>query len=426
MKRGSMFHNRSRSQVEMPIHKKIYYYKNTSLDEFITEPATLDEINKKIKSIYSQIETVGKKCEERLHETEREYEVLLEKERIELDREISNHLDKMEELLNEYKQRNEINYTGIYKSLTKEVFQLQKEFELSNIKIKKHLNKVKEYEEDIEFISKEINYSKDVKKFLQNKIDVLIGSPSRNNNNNTINTGRIVNHHEDKDKLYIHNLPKVIIPNRFTTNISNIQSVSNNNVNNSSINYVESISSVRVPSAIKKRQLNQSQSTQGGLLITKLNEVNTNPKSMKKSSLSKSSSVGKLNVINKQEHKVEILEQHFIVLENKYKKLLVNENKSLKKNEKKYFQLKAATKNKLYNVLKSIIMSDLKTIAHNKSEDANINSIRQSSLGSLSTINISTSFSVNHLSKNEKKDIAIRFFENKDIKKIIYDCLYCD
>ena len=423
MKRGSMFH-RSHSQVEIPIQKKIYYYKNTNLDDIITEPATLDAINKKIKLIYSQIETVGKKCEERLIESEKEYELFLEKERIELDREISKHLDKMEELLNEYKQRNEINYAGIYKSLTKEVFQLQKEFELSTINIKKHLNKVKSYEEDIEFISKEINYSKDIRKFLQNKIDVLIGLPSRNNDN-TINTGNIANQHEDK--LYIQNLPKVIIPNRFTTNISNIQSVSNNNnVNNSSMNYVESISSVRIPSAIKRRQLNQSQSTQGGLLITKLNEVNTNPKSKRKSSLGKSSSVGKFNVTNKQEHKVEILEQHFIVLENKYKKMLLNENKNLRKNEKKYFQLKAATKNKLYNILKSIIVSDLKTIVNNKSEDGNINSIRQSSLGSLSTINISTSFSVNHLSKNEKKDIAIRFFENKDIKKIIYDCLYCD
>ena len=108
------------SPVASPVRKaekqkRSYYYQDTNLEDIIENIDSQEQLKKQIASIDSEIESVGKVCEQRKKDSEKAYFQNIAEERKELDLNIMESLSKLEEPLNQYKIAKETDYQTIYK-----------------------------------------------------------------------------------------------------------------------------------------------------------------------------------------------------------------------------------------------------------------------------------------------------------------------
>ena len=143
-------------------------------------------MKKQIASIDSEIESVGKVCDQRKKDSEKAYFQNIAEERKELDLNIMESLSKLEELLNQYKIAKETDYQTIIKSITTKLKKVTKEINDCSKNLIKGQEKIKILEEENIFYSNQLNYAKDMNIYLRYKLSLLSSSYKKKNTEHSL------------------------------------------------------------------------------------------------------------------------------------------------------------------------------------------------------------------------------------------------
>lgn len=179
------------SPVASPVRKaekqkRSYYYQDTNLEDIIENIDSQEQLKKQIALIDSEIESVGKVCDQRKKDSEQAYLQSIAEERRELDLNIMESLSKLEELLNQYKIAKKTDYQSIYKSITTKLKKVTKEINDNSKNLIKGQEKVKILEEENIFYSNQLNYSKDMNIYLRHKLSLLSSSYRKKNTEHSL------------------------------------------------------------------------------------------------------------------------------------------------------------------------------------------------------------------------------------------------
>ena len=348
--------------------KASYYYHDIALDDVVDNLDSQQQIKKQIASIENEIENIGKVCDRRKIESEKAYQQSIDEERKELDGKIIESLNRLEELLNQYKIAKETDYKSIYKGISVKLKKISKEIEQKSNILLKYQEKKKILDEDNVFYSEQLDYAKDMNMYLKHKIQTMLTS-KKNENVNT-SSGEIVTSNSN-----------IIATNQSTSPVSIKIASRNTKAKNNSRYY--------------------SPTSNGGLLIT---------------TLSSSKNI-KRQVQTENNLSIEDVKKQFDFAENKIQSMIKQINKEINKKKKTYDIAKSATSNVYQSTMRSII-NEMKLNL------PKVNSLKGNSYMSNSTNNMSYSVSSSKLNKMDKKEIVIQFLENRQVKNMIYGFLY--
>lgn len=349
--------------------KASYYYKDIGLDDVVDNLDSQQQIKKQIASIENEIENIGKVCDKRKIESEKAYQQSIDEERKELDAKIIESLNRLEELLNQYKIAKETDYKSIYKGISVKLKKISKEIEQKSKILIKHQEKKKILDEENVFYSEQLDYAKDMNMYLKHKIQSMLVAAKKNENVNT-SSGEIA-----------------------TTNSNNIAT-----------NQSTSPVSIKIASRNKKAKNNSryySPTSNGGLLIT---------------TLSSSKNI-KRQIQTENNLSIEDVKKQFDFAENKIQSMIKQINKEINKKKKTYDIVKSATSNVYQSTMRAII-NEMKVNL------PKVNSLKGNSYMSNRTNNMSDSGCSGKMNKMDKKEIVIQFLENRQVKNMIYGFLY--
>ena len=164
-----LFKNRSPFRQQK---QQTYYYKDTDIDDFV-DLETLSKIKKHLAEINSQINTIGSICDKKYDTSTAEYEAILDKERQEIDAQMATTLKQLEELLLWYKKSKETNYKAIYQRITNKLKKVANDIKLQTAMLMRKENTTNEYKEDEQFLTKELNYAKEMNEYLKYKLNII-------------------------------------------------------------------------------------------------------------------------------------------------------------------------------------------------------------------------------------------------------------
>ena len=366
MERVALIASPSRYQKKT---KASYYYQDIALDDVVDNLDSQQQIKKQIALIDNEIENIGKVCDKRKIESEKAYKQSIEEERKELDAKIMESLNRLEELLNQYKIAKETDYKSIYKGISVKLKKISKEIEQKSKVLLKHQEKQKILDEENVFYTEQLNYAKDMNLYLKHKIQSLLISSQKKNENVNTSVGEIVTSNN-------------IVTNQSTSPISIKMESRNKNIKHNS-RYLSPI-------------------TNEGLLIT---------------TLSSSKNIKKQNQTETNNLSIEDIKKQFDFAENKILSKLKQINKEINKKKETYNVVKSATSNVYQSTMRSIINEMKQNLPK-------VNSPKGNSYMSNSTNNMSDSVCSNRMNKMDKKEIVIQFLENRQVKNMIYGFLY--
>lgn len=168
--------------------RRKYYYKDTNIDDVVDNLDSQEQIKKQIALIEEEIENVGKVCDTRQINSEKEFSDKIEEERKELDHQIMKSLETLEELLNQYKIAKETDYKSIYKNITQNLKKISKEINDQGKILFQNQNKKQILEEEDVFLTNELEYAREMNLYLNYKIKNFNLSPPvpKNSNTNTL------------------------------------------------------------------------------------------------------------------------------------------------------------------------------------------------------------------------------------------------
>ena len=392
--------------------KQTYYYKDTDIDDFV-DLETLSKIKKHLSEIDSQISTIGTICDKKYDNSTAEYEAILDKERQEIDAQMANTLKQLEELLLWYKKSKETNYKAIYQRITNKLKKVANDIKLQTAMLMRKENTTNEYKEDEQFLTKELNYAKEMNEYLKYKLNMITDtSLSKEQSANqqqqeqpqTSPTEAVTQSNEREISK--------ILKKQKRQQMLEINVLSDDNKNTSPHHYT-----------INKSTRSFRQNKNNKILITSVNSIfhkkhyQTNSSSLNNANTSASgghntnnedTSMASLTI----EQKVKLAQRHLNLMEKLYR----NKNKQIEKKlvalHVDYLTINKYCKNQLHLIFNDIV-SDIKqtvmaTIADPKEY-----------------FQANTNFNLNnYLSRLDKKEIVMNFLENREIKKMIFDALY--
>lgn len=361
--------------------RRKYYYKDTNIDDVVDNLDSQEQIKKQIALIEEEIENVGKVCDRRQVNSEKEFSDKIEEERKELNHQIMQSLETLEELLNQYKIAKETDYKSIYKNITQNLKKISKEINDQGKILLQNQNKKQLLEEEDFFLTNELEYAKEMNLYLNYKIKNFNFSPSVPKNSNLITIS-------DKES-----------PNK------NI--VTTNTTSPTTITPIEIIQK-KTQKNVKNNRYGSSR--EGGLLITTVNspkDKNKKPKAQTEEGMS-----------------IEEVKNNFDMAEKKINCNLKQINKEIEKKKEIYKKVKSASSNVYQTTFKSII-NDIKLNLPRVNKSENYHHKNSYSYLTNSTNGITEmSFSSIKLNKLDKKEIMIQFLENRQVKNMIYGFLY--
>lgn len=390
--------------------KTTYYYKDTDIDDFV-DLETLSKIKKHLSEIDSQISTIGTICDKKYDSSTAEYEAILDKERQEIDAQMANTLKQLEELLLWYKKSKETNYKAIYQRITNKLKKVANDIKLQTAMLMRKENTTNEYKEDEQFLTKELNYAKEMNEYLKYKLNMITDaslskeqsasqppqpqtSPTEAaTQGNDRERSKMLKKQKRQQMLEINVLSddnKNTSPNHYTINKST-RSFRHNKNNKILITSVNSVFR-------KKHHQNTSSS---------LNNANTSASGGHNTN-NEDTSMASLTI----EQKVQLAQRHLNLMEKLYR----NKNKQIEKKlvalHVDYLTINKYCKNQLHLIFTDIV-SDIKQTVM-----ATITDPRE-------YFQANTNFNLNnYLSRLDKKEIVMNFLENREIKKMIFDALY--
>ena len=383
------------SPVASPVRKaekqkRSYYYQDTNLEDIIENIDSQEQLKKQIASIDSEIESVGKVCDQRKKDSEKAYFQNIAEERKELDLNIMESLSKLEELLNQYKIAKETDYQTIYKSITTKLKKVTKEINDCSKNLIKGQEKVKILEEENIFYSNQLNYAQDMNIYLRYKLSLLSSSYKKKNTEHSLGNSE-------------SNIGNNIISN--STNLPNsLKIITSRN---------KGITNTKT--AITKH-INQRYGAlrDKGLLITSVNSTK-NMTNQYSNSITVNKSTTDSNV------NIEVVKKQFDYAEKKIKTNMKIIDKELEKKKETYNVVKSAASN-VYQTAFRHIINDMRSLPKVSDSHKKINS--NSYMSNNSTNNMSESINSAKLNKIDKKEIVIQFLENRQVKNMIYEFLY--
>lgn len=362
--------------------RRKYYYKDTNIDDVVDNLDSQEQIKKQIALIEEEIENVGKVCDRRQINSEKEFSDKIEEERKELDHQIMKSLETLEELLNQYKIAKETDYKSIYKNITQNLKKISKEINDQGKILFQNQNKKQILEEEDVFLTNELEYAREMNLYLNYKIKNFNLSPPvpKNSNTNTLS---------DKES-----------PNKNVV-------TTNNSTSPTSITPIE-ILQKKTKKIVKNNRYGSSK--EGGLLITTVNS----PKEKNK----------KTQIQTEEGMSIEEVKYNFDMAEKKINCNLKQINKEITKKKEIYKKVKSASSNVYQTTMKSII-NDIKLNLPRVNKSENYHQKNSYSYLTNSTNGISDMFFSNiKLNKLDKKEIMIQFLENRQVKNMIYGFLY--
>ena len=420
-----LFKNRSPFRQQK---QQTYYYKDTDIDDFV-DLETLSKIKKHLAEINSQINTIGSICDKKYDTSTAEYEAILDKERQEIDAQMANTLKQLEELLLWYKKSKETNYKAIYQRITNKLKKVANDIKLQTAMLMRKENTTNEYKEDEQFLTKELNYAKEMNEYLKYKLNIITTADTSLNEHQQQNENV---KEQQQQQTQLHQVQQQQQQQTSPTEVKEINKIlkkqkrqqmleinvlsSDDNKNTSPNHYT----------TINKSTRSFRQNKNNKILITSVNSVfhkkhyQTNSSSLNNANTS-ASGAHNTNTNNNEdtsitsltiEQKVKLAQRHLNLIEKLYK----NKNKQIEKKlvalHVDYLTINKYCKNQLHLIFNDIV-SDIKqtvmaTIADPKEY-----------------FQANTNFNLNnYLNKLDKKEIVMNFLENREIKKMIFDALY--